>query len=397
MPNRPRKTYKSRRQEEQARPSPMTGRPKRTDNRPSAQNQAKTGTRPTATSGTKPKPKPAGPAKAGGRAAPATGDKPGRAGKPSSQPANRSRRPDAKSPQAKPPRTNAQSRTAPRSRPSGPSVTEPMRIAKAMARAGLCSRRDAERWIAEGRVRINGRILDTAARDVGPKDRIEVDGEPLPMAEPPRLWRFHKQKGTVTSARDPQGRPTVFDALPEDMPRVISIGRLDYNTEGLLLLTNDGELARHLELPSTGWLRRYRVRARGRVSEADLAKLKDGITIDGIHYGPVEASVDSVAGANTWLTMGLREGKNREVRRILAHLDLEVNRLIRVSYGPFQLHDLPPGEVEHVRRKVLIDQLGHKVAAGFGLRAGGEEDDASPAPRPPRTGPPRRRPPKKAG
>ncbi len=291
----------------------------------------------------------------------------------------------------------------PRGRPAGPSVTEPMRIAKAMARAGLCSRRDAERWIEAGRVKVNGRILDTAARDVGPRDRIEVDGAPLPLAEPPRLWRFHKTKGTVTSARDPQGRPTVFEGLPEDMPRVISIGRLDYNTEGLLLLTNDGELARHLELPATGWLRRYRVRARGRVTAADLEKLKDGITIDGIQYGPVEATIDTVSGANMWLTMGLREGKNREVRRILAHLDLEVNRLIRVSYGPFQLHDLAPGAVEHVRRKVLIDQLGAKVAATFGLR-GGEDEDASPdrpqAGRPPRTAPrrpPRRPPHAKAG
>lgn len=274
-----------------------------------------------------------------------------------------------------------------------------MRIAKAMARAGLCSRRDAERWIAEGRVRVNGRLLDTAARDVGPRDRIEVDGAPLPVPEQARLWRFHKEKGTVTSARDPQGRPTVFDALPEDMPRVISIGRLDYNTEGLLLLTNDGELARHLELPSTGWLRRYRVRARGRVTTADLEKLKNGITIEGVNYGPVEATIDTVSGANMWLTMALREGKNREVRRILAHLNLEVNRLIRISYGPFQLHDLSPGGVEHVRRKILIDQLGPTVAATFGLRPSADDeggDGASRPPRGPRGGPSRPpRPPRK--
>lgn len=247
-----------------------------------------------------------------------------------------------------------------------------MRIAKAMARSGACSRRDAERWIEAGRVRINGKILKSAACDVGPKDRIEIDGSPLAAPEPPRLWRFHKTKGTVTAARDPQGRQTVFDRLPDDLPRVISIGRLDYNTEGLLLLTNDGELARHLELPSTGWLRRYRVRARGRISQAILDTLKEGITVEGINYGPIEATVDTASGANTWLTLGLREGKNREVRRILSHLQLEVNRLIRTSYGPFQLLDLAPGHVEHVRRKTLVDQLGPKLTQTFQLA--GDED-----------------------
>ncbi len=236
-----------------------------------------------------------------------------------------------------------------------------------MARAGLCSRREAERWIADGRVRVNGTLLTTPALDVGPRHKILVDGQPLPTAEPSRLWRYHKTRGLVTTHADPEGRATVFDKLPPDLPRVISIGRLDFNTEGLLLLTNDGELARHLELPETGWLRRYRVRARGRVSQADLDKLKDGIEIDGVQYGPVEATIDTFQGANAWLTIGLREGKNREVRKILGSLGLEVGRLIRVSFGPFQLLDLPEGEVELVKRRVLADQLGPKLAAQFGL------------------------------
>ncbi len=209
-----------------------------------------------------------------------------------------------------------------------------MRIAKAMARAGLCSRREAERWIADGRVAVNGKILTTPACEVGPADKILVDGRPLPAAEPVRLWRYHKIKGLVTTHQDPQGRPTVFDKLPPEMPRVISIGRLDYNTEGLLLLTNDGALARHLELPATGWLRRYRVRARGRVTQADLDKLKDGIEIEGVRYGAIEATIDTVQGANIWLTVGIREGKNREVRKVMAELGLEVSRLIRISFGP---------------------------------------------------------------
>ena len=241
-------------------------------------------------------------------------------------------------------------------------ILEPMRIAKAMARAGLCSRRDGERWIAEGRVCLNGKVLDTPAVKVSTKDIILVDGSPLPVAAPVQLWRYHKPRGCVTTHKDPQERSTVFDGLPDYLPRVISIGRLDYNTEGLLLLTNDGALARHMELPATGWLRRYRVRAYGRISKTDLESLKDGITIDGVLYGPVLATLDSVQGGNTWLTLGLREGKNREVRRILEHLKLKVNRLIRISYGPFQLLDLAPGEVEPVRRRVLADQLGNKIA-----------------------------------
>ncbi len=236
-----------------------------------------------------------------------------------------------------------------------------------MAQAGLCSRRDAERWIAEGRVHINGEKLTSPARDVGPDDKVIVDGAPLPLREPTRVWRYHKPRGLMTTHRDPQGRDTVFDHLPPDLPRVISIGRLDTNTEGLLLLTTDGELARHLELPATGWLRRYRVRAHGRVSQTQLDTLNNGITIDGIRYGAIEATLDSQTGTNCWITMGLREGKNREVRNVLAGLGLTVNRLIRVSYGPFQLLDLKPGTVEPVKRRVLADQLGAKLTEQFNL------------------------------
>ncbi len=261
----------------------------------------------------------------------------------------------------------------PRKKPAKASVPfdsdEPVRIAKAMARAGLCSRREAERWIGEGRVRVNGKLLKTPAFEVTPKDEILVDGKPLPTPEPIQLWRYYKPKGLVTTHKDPQRRPTVFAALPEDLPRVVSVGRLDFNSEGLLLLTNDGALARHLELPSTGWLRRYRVRAHGRVTREQLEALKDGTEIEGVRYGPIEASLDSVQGANVWLTMALREGKNREVRRVLANLGLDVNRLIRVSYGPFQLLELKPGAVEPVRSRVLADQLGAKLSAQLGLVA----------------------------
>jgi 23S rRNA pseudouridine2605 synthase len=251
-----------------------------------------------------------------------------------------------------------------------------LRIAKAMARAGLCSRREAERWIVEGRVRVNGKTLATPAFEVSAKDEVLVDGKPLPSPEPVRLWRYHKPRGLVTTHKDPQGRPTVFAALPPGLPRVVSIGRLDFNSEGLLLLTNDGALARHLELPATGWLRRYRVRAHGRVAEADLAAIKDGVEIEGVRYGAIEATLDSVQGANAWLTIGLREGKNREVRRILAHLGLEVNRLIRISYGPFQLLDLKPGAVEPVKRRVLAEQLGNRLAAELGLDGPAEAEQA---------------------
>jgi 23S rRNA pseudouridine2605 synthase len=252
-------------------------------------------------------------------------------------------------------------------RDAPPAPSEPVRIAKALARAGLCSRREAERWIEQGRVSVNGETLSTPARDVSPSDRILVDGNPLPAPEPPKLWRYHKPRGLVTTHADPQGRPTVFAALPKDLPRVVSIGRLDFNTEGLLLLTNDGALARHLELPATGWMRRYRVRAHGAITQAALDKLKDGVEIDGIRYGPIEATLDKPQGSNVWLTLGLREGKNREVRKILDTLALTVNRLIRVSFGPFQLLDLKPGEVEPVKQRVLIEQLGQRVATELGL------------------------------
>ncbi len=244
-----------------------------------------------------------------------------------------------------------------------------MRIAKAIAHAGLCSRRDAEAWIAAGRVAVNGKVLATPAYVVAPSDRITVDGAPLPEAQDTRLWRYHKPRGLVTSHKDPQGRKTVFEALPAALPRVVSVGRLDINTEGLLLLTTNGALARHLELPSTGWLRRYRVRAHGRVTQEALDGLRRGLTIDGVHYGPVEARIDREQGANLWLTLSLREGKNREVKRLAEYLGLTVNRLIRVSFGPFALGDLAEGAVEEVKRRVLADQLGPKLTTEFGLVA----------------------------
>ena len=233
------------------------------------------------------------------------------------------------------------------------------RIAKLIARAGLCSRRDAERWIAERRVAVDGRVLDTPAVRILPGQRVTVDGKLLPQAEPARLFRYHKPRGVVTSARDPEGRPTIYSNLPPDLPRLMPIGRLDLTSEGLLLLTNDGGLKRKLELPSTGWLRRYRVRAFGNPDEAALRSLAGGITVDGIAYGPVEARVDRLQGDNAWLTVALREGKNREVRRVLEHLGLKVGRLIRLAYGPFQLGGLEPRAVEEVRPKVLKEQLGH--------------------------------------
>ena len=245
---------------------------------------------------------------------------------------------------------------------------EPMRIAKAMAHAGLCSRRDAEGWIASGRVTVNGKVLATPACVVTPDDTITVDGEPLPAPQTPRLWRYHKPKGLVTSHKDPQGRDTVFAALPDTLPRVVSVGRLDINTEGLLLLTTDGALARHLELPSTGWVRRYRVRAHGRVSQSALDRLKSGVSIDGVRYGPVDAIIERQQGGNVWLTIALREGKNREVKRIAEHLGLAVNRLIRTSFGPFSLGDLRQGAVDEVKRKVLVEQLGTARARELGLK-----------------------------
>jgi 23S rRNA pseudouridine2605 synthase len=232
------------------------------------------------------------------------------------------------------------------------------RIAKLMARAGLCSRRDAERWIAEGRVVLDGKVLTSPAVTVTTTSDIRVDGKPIPQPEPARLWRYHKPAGLVTTHRDERGRPTVFERLPPDLPRLVSVGRLDLNSEGLLLLTNDGELARELELPARGWLRRYRVRVHGEVDPARLATLEKGITIDGVAYGPIRATLDRQQASNAWITVSLREGKNREIRRVMEHLGLSVTRLIRLAYGPFQLGELPRGAVEEVPRRVLREQLG---------------------------------------
>jgi 23S rRNA pseudouridine2605 synthase len=236
------------------------------------------------------------------------------------------------------------------------------RVAKVLARLGFCSRREAEGWIEAGRVALNGRVLNSPAINVRPGDRLSVDGTPVPLKERTRLWLYHKPKGLVTTHYDPEGRATVFARLPPDMPRVISVGRLDINTEGLLLLTNDGGLARVLELPSTGWLRRYRVRVHGTVTQAQLDSLERGLTLDGISYGPVRATLDRAQGSNAWLTMDLREGKNREIKRVLAHLGLEVARLIRVSFGPFQLGSLAEGAVEEVKTRHLKEQLGTRLA-----------------------------------
>lgn len=238
------------------------------------------------------------------------------------------------------------------------------RIAKRLARAGLCSRREAEQWVADGRVMVDGRVIDHPSVKVGPGNTIMVDGEPVPEAAAQRLWRYHKPAGLVTSHRDPQGRPTVFDRLPPEMPRVISVGRLDLTSEGLLLLTNDGELARRLELPKTGWLRRYRARVHGAVDPAALARLTKGVDIDGVKYGPITVKLDRTSGHNAWLTVSLREGKNREVRKALGHIGLEVNRLIRTAFGPFQLGALARGAVAEVPRKVLREQLGDTEKAG---------------------------------
>ncbi len=232
------------------------------------------------------------------------------------------------------------------------------RIAKWLARAGVASRRDAEKLVAEGKVSLNGRVVETPATFIGPEDRVTVDGKPVGQAQHTRLFRYHKPAGLVTTHKDPEGRRTVFEELPAALPRLVSVGRLDLNSEGLLLLTNDGALSRKLELPSNSWTRRYRARVHGRVDERALAALAHGITVEGVAYGPIQAGLDSRQGTNAWLTVSLTEGKNREVRRVLQHLGLTVTRLIRTAYGPFLLGDLPRGAVEEVNAKVMREQLG---------------------------------------
>ncbi len=234
------------------------------------------------------------------------------------------------------------------------------RLAKFMARSGVCSRRQAEEFIRQGRVTVNGDVVDSPAFNVEGDEKILLDGEKLPQKEKVRLWLYHKPIGLVTTHRDEKGRPTVFDNLPEGLPRVISVGRLDLNSEGLLLLTNDGELSRRLELPSNGWIRRYRVRVHGAVDVKKLQALQNGTVVDGVAYGAVRAEIDSRNGSNTWLTVTLAEGKNREIRKVMKSIGLEVSRLIRLSYGPFQLGSLRKGEVREVPAKVLREQLGSK-------------------------------------
>lgn len=242
--------------------------------------------------------------------------------------------------------------------PSVPPTTSGDRIAKVLSRAGVASRREAERMIAEGRVKVNGKVIESPALNIGPADRVLVDGKTVGAPDPPRLWLYHKPAGLVTTARDEKDRPTVFAALPPEMPRVMSVGRLDLNSEGLLLLTNDGGLKRRLELPSTGWLRRYRVRINGTASEASLDRLRAGIEVQGLRYQPMTVTFDRQQRANAWLTVSLREGKNREIRRAMEAIGVTVNRLIRVSYGPFQLGHLAEGAVEEIKQRVLRDQLG---------------------------------------
>lgn len=236
------------------------------------------------------------------------------------------------------------------------------RIAKRLARAGLASRREAERIIEAGRVSVNGTAITSPALNVTATDQITVDGKPLAEPERPRLWLYHKPAGLVTTARDEKGRQTVFDTLPPELPRVMSVGRLDLNSEGLLLLTNDGELKRKLELPSTGWLRKYRVRIKGKPQDDDFTPLRKGLTVDGARYQPMEIQLDRQQGANAWVTIGLREGKNREIRRAMEALGFTVNRLIRISYGPFRLNELKAGTVEEIKPRVLADQLGVEAA-----------------------------------
>ena len=261
-----------------------------------------------------------------------------------------------------------------------PDTPDGDRLAKVIARAGLASRRDAEQMIADLRVMVNGRTISTPAHNVTAKDKITVDGKPLPQADATRLWLYHKPAGLVTTERDEKDRETVFDALREQLGRVLSVGRLDLTSEGLLLLTNDGELKRRLELPETGWLRRYRVRVNGKPDEAALQRLRDGIEVDGEQFQGMQVTFDRQQGANAWLTVGLREGRNREIRRAAEVVGLYVNRLIRVSYGPFQLGTLAPGEVEEIKPKVLRDQLGNLFDGAF-AEARREVPQEKPAPK----------------
>ena len=258
------------------------------------------------------------------------------------------------------------------------------RIAKVLSRAGIASRREAERMIEAGRVAVNGKTIASPALNVTAKDKITVDGKEVGAPERPRLWLYHKPTGLVTTTADEKGRETVFDKLPEGMPRVMSVGRLDLNSEGLLLLTNDGGIKRKLELPSTGWLRKYRVRVKGAPKDEDLAPLRKGVTIEGERFQPMDVTLDRQQGANAWLTVGLREGKNREIRRAMGEIGLDVNRLIRVSYGPFRLNDLKPGEVEEIKPKVLRDQLGLELPEGH---AQAKAKPARPGAKPPRKAP----------
>jgi len=239
-------------------------------------------------------------------------------------------------------------------------IHEGQRIAKVMARAGLCSRRDAERWIADGRVSVNGKAIDSPALNVLPSDKIIVDGKPMNKEgmKEARLFRYHKPVGLVTTHKDEEGRQTVFESLPDHLPRVISVGRLDLNTSGLLLLTNDGELSRHLEMPSTGWARRYKVRAYGHITQDRLDDLKKGVTIEGVKYAGIDAQLEKQQGDNAWMIITLTEGKNREIRRVMEYLGMRVNRLIRLSYGPFQLGNMKEGTVEEISQKQMKTQLG---------------------------------------
>lgn len=282
----------------------------------------------------------------------------------------------------KPPRpqNNSPVRSRPRAKPAAPSEHKGERIAKVLARAGLASRREAEVMVAAGRVQVNGTRIDSPALNVSPADKVLVDGKPLAAPEPARLWLYHKPLGLVTTARDEKGRETVFDTLPEGMPRVMSVGRLDINSEGLLLLTNDGELKRKLELPSTGWLRKYRVRVNGRPEDKMLEPLRKGIVLEGERFQPMIVAIDRQQGANAWLTIGIREGRNREVRRAMEAVGLAVNRLIRISYGPFQLGELAAGAVEEVRAKVLRDQLGTDATAE--IEAGSARKTVAARPKP---------------